>query len=150
MDLDYEERAAEVFGKKLTKSLITTFNREAKGHGFIETYLLEYLLRYCGLSPSKQQVEGFSAGCSVVTLNSFLDFAIRCAKGNPALNDLVDFFSRYDNDKNGLIPESVFRSLMLECGERFLHEEYEAVMKAFGSDENMGFIDYRSFITMYV
>jgi Ca2+-binding EF-hand superfamily protein len=149
--IDFEQRAFQIFGRKHTEYLIRIFKREANRRGYIEAYILEYLLRYCGLSPSKKEVVSFCAELNddVVTLENFLDFAIRCESVSKTSN-LIDFFSPYDPDNSGMISENVFKSIMLNCGEKFTPEELDAVMQTFCSEQNMGFIDYRTFLTTYV
>ena len=143
---------SDLLGKRRYNSLVASFHRESRGNKTVETYLLEYMLRSNGFSPSKAEVSQFESQChnNHFTLDDFLDFAVKCesvSRNSYALSELMEFFKPFDKDNTGMIPEGVFKSLMLNCGERFSQDELDTVLGAFKSAENMGYIDYRSFLT---
>lgn len=147
--------ASSLLGRKRYNTLMTSFNRESRGDKTVETYLLEYMLRSNGFSPSKSEVSQFEAQCNNgrFTFDEFVEFAVKCesvSRSSYALSELMEFFKPFDRDNTGMIPEAVFTSLMVNCGERFSQEELDTVLGAFKSAENMGYIDYRSFLTTYV
>ena len=145
----------EVLGKRRYTILVSSFKREARGEERVQSFLLEYMLRSNGFSPSKAEIAQFEELIQHggFTLDQFVTFAIKCesvSKDSYALSELMHFFKPFDTDNTGMISEHVFRRVMLDCGERFSDDELEAVMGAFKSEDNMGFIDYRSFLTTYV
>jgi Ca2+-binding EF-hand superfamily protein len=149
-----ESDSLSLLGKKRYTALLSTFKREARGSSRVETYLLEFMLRSNGFSPSKNEIRQFeeSTRNGTFSLDEFLSFASKCesvSRGGHALSELMAFFKPYDTQNTGLIPEPVFITLMMNCGERFSQEELDSVLNAFKSAENMGFIDYRSFLTTY-
>lgn len=149
---DTTTEAINVIGRRRYNALVTCFKRESRGDNAVETYLLEYMLRSNGLSPSKSEVRQFESQTrnGRFTLEEFIAFAVKSesvSRNSYALSELMEFFRPFDRDNTGMIPERVFQSLVLNCGERFSQEELDSVMSAFKSAENMGYIDYRSFLT---
>ena len=144
--------ASTLLGRRRYESLRACFIRESQGQKTVETYLLEYMLRSNGFSPTKTEVSQFEKQCKAgrFTFEDFVEFAVKCesvSRSNNALSELMEFFKPYDKENTGMIPEVTFKSLMLNCGERFSQAELETVLDAFKSAENMGYIDYRSFLT---
>lgn len=147
--------AINLLGKRRYLYLLSTYKRESRGNNTVETYLLEYMLRSNGFSPSKDEIRQFEEQTrnGVFSQDEFLSFASKCesvSRGGHALSELIAFFTPYDTQNTGMIPEAVFKSLMMNCGERFTQDELDSVLNAFKSAENMGYIDYRSFLTTYV
>ena len=150
---DIERKALATFGRVKFDALINSFKHQSQMDDELRADRIEFVLRSNGLCPTLSEINDMK-GCASkrggsVDLHRFLDMALSCESLNNAggFSEFMDFFSVYDPSNTGVIPESLFRRLMLDCGERFSEYEVNKIINAFSVRSRDGFIDYRAFIT---
>lgn len=144
--------AAEgLFGRKRLDAMVSAFRELDKDKdGRLSVKEIGFILRSQGLCPSEKQISGFQSEIEseggFFNKSKFIDIAVRCGRSeHQRANELVDFFSPFDENRTGIIPARVFRNLMENAGEPFKRSQVDEMIKEFSVNEN-GDIDYRQFL----
>ena len=148
-----EREAVSILGRAKFDAVQSSFRLAADENGEIRSAEIEHILRSNGFCPTLSEVNEMKATLvrrgNRCDMPHFLELSLQCESVNThtGLSELMDFFSPMDPENIGIVEINVFRTIMLHCGEKFPLNELDSVIDAFQSNEHMGYINYRKFIT---
>lgn len=132
------------------KEIFSLYDRDSDG--IISKNDLEHLLNFLGLRLTKEELQDIvnevnSEGDEKITYNSFLYLMARQIKDTGTSEEIIEAFTAFDDDHDGLIKTDDFRNYLKNMEEKLSEEEIDEIIKTadFG---NNGMINYSELVKM--
>ena len=127
-------------------TISNAFKAYAKGGSLDVKKQLGMMVRAVGLNPTEAQLADWKkeAGSSLDE-SAFASFCIKkFEKSKDCVDDIIDAFSVFDKDGEGLITAAEFRHILVNMGESLSDKELAEVMNDVDITKN-GMINYKTF-----
>ena len=127
-------------------TISNAFKAYAKGGSLDVKKQLGLMVRAVGLNPTEAQLADWKreAGSSLDE-SAFKSFCIKkFEKSKDCVDDIIDAFSVFDKDGEGLITAAEFRHILVNMGESLSDKELAEVMNDVDITKN-GMINYKTF-----